>query len=141
MANERNPNTPYESNRLNDPARSYIDDRRSPADLDNDLQADPELAEGSASSGKIALFAVGIAVVLGAVFYGLNHSSMNQQASTVPTPATAQNSAPASPPPAPAGMRDVTPRNNSASGVTTGAAPAQNPPPAPAAPANSKANQ
>ena len=136
MANERNPNSPYDPDRLNDPTRSYIDDRRSAADLDNDLQADPELAEGPASNAKIALFAVGIAVVLGAVFYGLNHSSMNQQASTVPTPASSQNTAQTSPPAAPPGMRDVTPRNNSASGVTTGAAPAQNPPPAPAAPAN-----
>ena len=133
MANERNPNSPYNPDRLNDPTRSYIDDRRSPADFDNDLQADPELAEGPASNARIALFAVGIAVVLGAVFYGLNHSSINQQASTAPTPATAQNS---SPPAAPPGMRDVTPRNNSASGVTTGAAPAQTPPPAPAAPVN-----
>lgn len=118
MANQRNPNTPYDPDRLNDPIRS--DDTRSPAQFDNDLQLDPELAEGPAGNAKMALFAVGIAVVLGAVFYGLNHSSINQ-ASTVPTPATAENS---SPPPAPPGMRDVTPRNNSASGVTTGAAPA-----------------
>ena len=46
--------------------------------LDNELQIDPELAEGPASSGRIALFAVAIAVVLGAVFYGLNNSSINQ---------------------------------------------------------------
>ena len=43
--------------------------------LDNELQPDPELAEGPASGGKIAMFAVAIAVVLGAVFYGLNNSS------------------------------------------------------------------
>jgi hypothetical protein len=139
MATERNPNSSYDPDRLNDPTRSYMDDRRSPADLDNDLQVDPELAEAPASSAKIAIFALGIAIVLGAVFYGLNHSSINQQASTVPTPATAENTA--SPPPAPPGMRDVTPRNNSASGVTTGAAPAQNPSSPPAAPANGDAKQ
>ena len=44
--------------------------------LDNELQADPELAEGPASGTKIAMFAVAIAVVLGAVFYGLNNTSV-----------------------------------------------------------------
>ena len=136
MANESNLNSPLDPDRLNEPTRSYIDDRRSPVDLDRDLQPDPELAEGPVSSAKITVFAIGIAVVLGAVFYGLNHSSV-QQASTVPAPATAQNNAP--PPPAPPGMRDVTPRANSNPGVTTGSAPAQNPPPAPAAPANGDA--
>ena len=136
MAN--NPNAPYDPDGLNEPTRSYIDDRRSPVDLDRDLQPDPELAEGPVSSAKITVFAIGIAVVLGAVFYGLNHSSV-QQASTVPAPATAQNNAP--PPPAPPGMRDVTPRANSNAGVTTGSAPAQSPPPAPAAPANGDAKQ
>ena len=46
--------------------------------LDNELQADPELAEGPASGAKVAMFAVAIAVVLGAVFYGLNNTSVNQ---------------------------------------------------------------
>ena len=82
---------------------------------------DPELAEGPASGSRIALFAVGIAVVLGAVFYGLNNSSINQ-ATTAPATSTAQNAPVASPPPAPAGMRDVTPRANSAPGMTTGSA-------------------
>ena len=141
MTTEHNPNSLYDPDRLNNPTKSYIDDRRSPADLDNDLQVDPELTEGPASTANIALFAVGIAVVLGAVFYGLNHSSINQQASKAPAPATASNSAPTSPPTAPPGMRDVTPRNNSASGVTTGAAPAQNPPTPPAAPANGNTKQ
>jgi hypothetical protein len=132
MAIERNPNNPYDHDPLRDPVRPNIDDLRSPARIDNDLQADPELARGPASSTRIALFAVGIAVVLGAVFYGLNNSSTNQQnAATAPTP-TAQNSAATSPPAAPPGMRDVTPRSpNSAPGTTTGSAPA-NPPSAPA---------
>jgi len=66
--------------------------------------------------------------VLGAVFYGLNNTSVNQ-ATTEPTAKTAQTQ-PANPA-APPGMRDVTPRNNTAPGVTTGAAPSQ-----PAAPSD-----
>jgi|ERR1700722_3847799 hypothetical protein len=125
MAIENNPNDPYDRDRLRDPIRSNIDDTRSPAQIDDDLQVDPELAEGPASSSRIALFAVGIAVVLGLVFYGLNNSSTNHQnAATTPTPATAQNTN-SSPPPAPPGMRDVTPRSpNTGPGTTTGAAPA-----------------
>jgi hypothetical protein len=132
MAIERNPNTPHDPDRLDGPTRTAIDDRRSPADLDSDLQADPELAEGPAGNTRIALFAIGIAIVLGAVFYGLNNSPVNQQnTATTPAPATAQNS---SPPAAPPGMRDVTPHSNSQPGTTTGAAPAnpQAPSPAPA---------
>ena len=120
MAHQPNPNDPYITD----------DDISRPARLDNELQPDPELAEGPAGGGRIALFAVGIALVLGAVFYGLNNSSMHQPG----TASTAQNAAPAttqnnSPPAAPPGMRDVTPRTNTAPGTTTGAAPAQTPPP------------
>jgi hypothetical protein len=69
------------------------------------------------------LFAVGIAVILGAVFYGLNNSSINQ-ASTAPVATTAQNTTTTSPPAAPPGMRDVTPgANNTQPGMTTGATP------------------
>ena len=81
--------------------------------LDNELQPDPELAEGPASGAKIAMFAVAIAVVLGAVFYGLNNTSVNQ-ATTSPASQTAQTQ-PANPA-APPGMRDVTPRANSEPG-------------------------
>ena len=51
-------------------------------------------------------------VVLGAVFYGLNNSSINQAG----TSSTAQNTSRRSPPAAPPGMRDVTPRANTAPG-------------------------
>jgi len=94
--------------------------------LDNELQPDPELAEGPASGGKIAMFAIAIAVVLGAVFYGLNNTTINQ-AGTTPPSQTAQTQ-PANPA-APPGMRDVTPKSNNQPGMTTGAAPAR---PAPA---------
>jgi hypothetical protein len=120
MAYERNPNDPFIA--PSDPYRSTPSDEevRRQARLDNELQVDPELAEGPASSGKIAVFAVGIAVVLGAVFYGLNSSSINQAG----TASTAQNTTQTSPPAAPPGMRDVTPRTNTEPGMTTGAAPA-----------------
>jgi hypothetical protein len=93
------------------------------------LQADPELAEGRASGTKVAMFAVAIAVVMGALFYGLNNTSVNQ-AGTTPPSQTAQTN-PANPA-APPGMRDVTPRANTDSGTTTGAAPSRPTPPAPA---------
>src|SRR5262245_60442093 len=127
MADDGFPNDPYRP--IGD------DDYLRAARRDNDLQVDPELGEGPASSGKIALFAVAIAVVLGAVFYGLNNTSVNQ-ATTEPPAKTAQRQ-PANPA-APPGMRDVTPRNNTAPGVTTGAAPSQPaaPAPSPAAPSD-----
>jgi hypothetical protein len=113
MADDRFPNDPYRPNLADD---EYTRAAR----RDAQLQADPELSEGPASSGKIAMFAVAIALVLGAVFYGLNNTSVNQ-ASTEPAAKTAQTT-PANPA-APPGMRDVTPRNNTDAGVTTGAAP------------------
>ena len=118
MANENNLNDPYDRNHLKDTTRTYIDDRRSPAEIDDDLQVAPEMAEGPASNTRITLFAVGIAIVLGGVFYGLNHSSMQQQASTAPI------------------------HTNSQPGTTTGAAPAkpQTPPPASANPGGTATN-
>jgi hypothetical protein len=113
-----NPDDPYRSN-LTDA------DMRRQARLDNELQADPELAEGPASGAKVAMFAIAIAVVLGAVFYGLNNSTVNQAGTTPPT-STAQNTERTTPPANP-GMRDVTPRPNADPGTTTGAAPAPRP--------------
>jgi hypothetical protein len=58
------------------------------------------------------------------VFYGVSHSNVNEAANT-PASQTAQNQ-PGALPPAPPGMRDVTPRRpNTDPGTTTGAAPAQ----------------
>src|SRR3984957_1645755 len=127
MADERNRDDPYRSNPADDPypaptyayrARRAEEEFRNAARLDNELQMDPELAEGPASGGRIAAFAVAVALILGAVFYGLNHSTVNQAG----TSSTAQNTQ-SSPPAAPPGMRDVTPRPNTAPGQTTGAAP------------------
>jgi hypothetical protein len=121
MAYERNPNDPFRS--PDDPYRSNRadDEYRRAARLDNELQPDPELAEGPASGAKVAMFALAIAVVLGAVFYGLNNSSIKQAG----TSSTAQNTTQTSPPSAPPGMRDVTPRTNTDQGMTTGAAPSR----------------
>ena len=137
MAYERNPNDPYRS--ADDPYRSKLtdDDIRRQARLDNELQVDPELAEGPASGGKVAMFAIAIAVVLGAVFYGLNNSSINQPG----TSPTAQNTTQLSPPAAPPGMRDVTPRANTDQGMTTGAAPARPQTPPSSAPTGQDMNR
>jgi hypothetical protein len=120
MANERIPDDPFRPNLADD------DFRRQPR-LDNELQPDPELAEGPASGAKVAMFAVAIAVVLGAIFYGLNNTTINQAG----TSSTAQNTSQPSPPAAPPGM---TPRTNTGPGMTTGAAPARPQAPPSAAP-------
>ena len=127
MAYLHNPNDPY-------PPEQAREELRRAAPLDNELQADPELAEGPASGGRIAIIAIAIALVLGAVFYGLNNSPMNPTtttATTSSTPATTANPKAVSPdpnlaeqtrPPVPPGVRDVTPYNTQP-GTTTGAAP------------------
>jgi hypothetical protein len=131
MATPRNPNDPREPYRANDPYRPIDPTRPDLEDdgllrtsrLETDLQPDPELAEGRASGGKIAIAAFVIAVLLGAVFYGLNNSSTHQGTSS-----TAQTSAPATPKAAPGG---------NPAGTTTGSAPSQtSPPPASPAPAS-----
>jgi hypothetical protein len=130
MAYERNPNDPYRPNPADDPYRRA-------ARLDNELQPDPELAEGPASGGKIAMFAIAVAVVLGAVFYGLNNSSIKQAG----TSSTAQNTTQTAPPAAPPVMRDVPPRANNDQGMTTGAAPARPQSPPSAAPSGQDVNR
>lgn len=136
MAYERNPDDPYRS--PDDPYRTNRadDEFRRAQRLDNELQVDPELAEGQASTGRIAMFAVAVAVILGAVFYGLNNSTINRSG----TSSTAQNT-PSSPPAAPPGMRDVTPRANTDQGVTTGAAPARPQTPPASAPTGTDVNR
>lgn len=144
MANERDPNAPFRPAVGNEPLR----DARSP---DTELQTDPEMAEGPASGARIALYAVAAAVILGAVFYGLNNSETTTATTGAATP-TAQTTTPQStpkadrniaeqskPPVAP-GVRDVTPYNNQP-GTTTGAAPAQPQSSAPPASDGSKAKQ
>ena len=124
MAYQPNPNDPYRAGLSEEEIRRQAHLNS----LDSELQADPALAESPPSGGKVAMFAVAIALVLGALFYGLNNTSVNQ-ASTAPENRTAQTQ-PANPT-APPGMRDVTPRANTESGTTTGAAPSRPMPPAP----------
>src|ERR1700722_18250981 len=54
MATELNPNDPYDRDHLRDPIRTNIGERRSPAEIDNDLQVDPELADGPARNGRLS---------------------------------------------------------------------------------------
>ena len=124
MAYQPNPNDPYRAGLSEEEIRQQARINS----LDNELQADPSLTGGSPSGGKVAMFAVAIAVVLGALFYGLNNTSVNQ-AGTTPDSQTAQTQPanPATPP----GMRDVTPRTNNQPGTTTGAATNRPTPPAP----------
>src|ERR1700709_380235 len=133
MAYQPDPNDPNRANMSDDEFRRQARLNS----LDNELQPDPELAEGPASGGRRAMFAIAIAGVLGAVFYGLNNTSVNN-AGTSETTKTAQTQQ-VVPPAAPPGMRDVTPKANSEPGMTTGAAPAR--PATPAAPANQDMNK
>jgi hypothetical protein len=117
MPNERIPNDPYRSG-LSD------DDFGRPVRPEDEERFDPVTRE-SVSGAKVAIFAVGVAVVLGALFYGLNNTSVHQ-ATTEPPAQTAQTQ-PQSPLQAPPGMRDVTPRPNTDPGLTTGQAPSNAP--------------
>lgn len=101
MANERIPNDPYRTG-LSD------DNVGRPQRFDQEMQVDPQMQEGPASSSRVALYAVAIAIILGAVFYGLNNSSM-KEAQTAPPAQTAQQTQP--------------PKANTQPGMTTGAAP------------------
>ena len=135
MAYQPNPNDPHRAGRSDE-------EMRRPArlnNLDNELQADPELAEGPASGAKIAMYAIAIAVVLGVVFYGLNNSTVNQ-AGTTPPSETAQQTQPANPA-GPSGMRDVTPRANTEPGTTTGAATTNRPTPPSANPTGTEVDR
>jgi hypothetical protein len=111
MADRPNPNDPQRGGRSEEEIR-----RR-----DDELQVDPQLAEGPASGGRLAVYAIAIAVVLGAVFYGLNNSIMNQ-AGTTPPSETAQQTQPANPT-GPSGKTNADP------GTTTGAATTNRPTP------------
>ena len=135
MANRPNPDDPYRAGLSEEEMRHQARLNN----IDNELQADPELAEGPASGAKIAMFAIAIAAVLGAVFYGLNNTTVNQ-AGTTPPSQTAQQTQPANPA-APPGMRDVTPRTNTEPGTTTGAATTNRPTPPSANPTGTEVDR
>ncbi|MGC2777391.1 MAG: hypothetical protein WA418_17335 [Bradyrhizobium sp.] len=140
MANERLPNERYPDgmNRpdmADRPGMTGADltgagftraDYERAARMDSQLQPDPELTEAPASTGRIAAYALGIAILLGAVFYGLNNMSMhNDQASTTPASQSASTTSGSAP--------------NGSPGVTTGAAGDRTTPP-PAAPSGQPNN-
>ena len=104
-----------------------IEEMRRRDRMEGEFQADPELAEGPASRTRVALYAVAILAVLGALFYGLNAANNSSQtASNTPTSAPPSSMAQSTPQPP---VRNVTPGPNTSPGVTTGQAPSA---PAPA---------
>ena len=104
MAYQPNPNDPCRAG----PSDEEIRQQARLNSLDNELQADPESPEARASGGKVAMFA-SIALVLGALFYGLNNTHVDsRRAPRQSRTAQTQPANPATPP----GMRDVTPRGN-----------------------------
>ncbi len=127
MANQRFPDDPYRP----DYQANEADAARRAAQYDNRLQVDPELSEGTTSGSRIAMYAVGAAILLGVVLYGLNHAANNNEASNTP-PAQTTTSSSSTP-------SSTAPRTNTSPGTTTGSAtstPSQpSNPPAPANPA------
>ena len=122
----------------NDPHRSLSpaepeDGLRQRARLDNELQADPEMAEGPASGSRIGLYAIAVVAVLGVVFYGLNSSNTTPKTNTADQTSTSTPATPAASPP-PANNQAAAP--TSPPGQTTGSAgssPSATPSTAPAA--------
>jgi hypothetical protein len=113
MADERNPDDRFRFNLTDEGIRRQTR-------VEDELQADPELAEGPASGSRIAIYAIAIAVIVGTLFYAMNNTPIEQAG----TSSTVQNTAQT-----PAATPDAGRANgsapNSAPGMTTGAAPAQ----------------
>jgi hypothetical protein len=91
-----------------DRMRAEDADPRGARELDNRLQVDPELEEGRVSGGRMAAYAVGVLIVLAAVFFGLNRAT-KENAGTTPPIQTSQS-------------QSTAPRPNTAPGTTTGTA-------------------
>lgn len=83
---------------------------RSQAPLDNELVAERGIAERPAGGSRVAIIAVAVVVILGAVFYGLNNAALPPPATSTASQTTTQ----------PAPKADQAP--NSETGMTTGAA-------------------
>jgi hypothetical protein len=97
-----------------DPDRMRAEDAdpRGARELDNRLQVDPELEEGRVNGGRMAAYAVGVLIVLAAVFFGMNRAT-KETAGTAPPTQTTQSQ--------PAGPA-AAPRPNTPPGTTTGTA-------------------
>jgi hypothetical protein len=127
----------YRPNDPNDPFIRPLGDTPPPM-TDPALEPNRYEEESGISGTRIALYAVAVLAIVGALFYGMSATTTTDRAGNPPASNMAAER-PATPPPA---VRDVTPRSNTAPGMTTGSAPAQTPPgtqaePAPANPAGS----
>ncbi|WP_315833253.1 hypothetical protein [Bradyrhizobium prioriisuperbiae] len=118
MAFPREPDDAYRSAQNEMPPR--------PSRFDDELQRDLEMSEGPAGSGRMATYSIAALLIVGAVLYGIAHTSTTDTASTTPPP-PASNTAANTPAPLPPPARDVTPRPNTEPGTTTGAAPSATP--------------
>jgi hypothetical protein len=122
MAYRPNPNDPF----ITPPPGDEF-----PRSTDPLMPSDRFADEGPVSGTRVALYAVAVLALVGALFYGMSTATNHDTAANPPASTMAQRPATA-PPPA---VRDVTPRPNTQPGMTTGSSPAQ---PAPAAPAETK---
>lgn len=122
----------YRPNDPNDPFIRPLGDAPPPM-TDPALEPTRYEEESGISGARIALYAVAVLAIVGALFYGMSGTTTTDRAGDPPVSNMAAER-PVTPPPA---VRDVTPRSNTEPGMTTGAAPAQTPPatPAPANPA------
>jgi hypothetical protein len=93
-------------------------------DTDSSLPSDRYGNETATSGRRIALYAVAVAVLVGALIYGMMTDTNTTTAQNTPGSITAQRMAM---PPAPVGG-DASPRSNIEPGMTTGAAPARTAP-------------
>ena len=129
MANIPNSSDPYRPHPIED-------DLAAAHRFDSELEPAPPLAGGPRSGSRVAVYTLGIAILLGVVFYGLNSNNTTttavqnapvtqDTAQKAPAPTKNMADSNADKPPLPPGVRDVTPRNNDAPGVTTGAAPSR----------------
>jgi hypothetical protein len=117
MAYRPNPNDPF----ISPPPADDL-----PRGVDPMMPSDRFDDAGPVSGTRVALYAVAVLALVGALFYGMSTATNDTASNTPGTPASNMAQRPATAPPA---VRDVTPRPNTESGMTTGSSPAQ---PAPA---------
>ena len=118
MAYRPNPNDPFITPPPGDDYPRGTDPMMSPDRFED---------AGPVSGTRVALYAVAVLALIGALFYGMSTATNTDTASNPPANNMAAQR-PATPPPA---VRDVTPRPNTEPGTTTGAAPSSTPAPAP----------
>ena len=109
MAYRPNPNDPFITPPPGDDYPRGTDPMMSPDRFDD---------TGPVSGTRVALYAVAVLALIGALFYGMS-TATNKDTASNPTPTNMAAQKPAAPP----AVRDVTPRPNSEPGMTTGAAP------------------